>query len=217
MIVISILIFLEHKNLIFISTLAFIPSILLFSCKRYKMVSIYGLLFLVTIFLRVLQTRVELPYLCYTFGGMIVWLVLRLFPSFILAYYIIDSTKTSEFVAAMQAWHIPDVFIIPVSVVLRFIPTIQSESQSISYAMKMRGIQFASKNFWKNPGLLIEYRMIPVIMSVAKIGEELSAAALTKGLGKYNDRSSIVELSFGKNDFFMFIVCMVLCAWVVVL
>ena len=53
------------------------------------------------------------------------------FPIFMLGYYIIESTKTDEFVAAMEKWHIPEAFIIPISVVFRFIPTLGEESAAI--------------------------------------------------------------------------------------
>ena len=35
----------------------------------------------------------------------------------------------------------------------------------------------------KNPFLMLEYRLVPLMVSVVKIGDELSAAALTRGLG----------------------------------
>ncbi len=44
--------------------------------------------------------------------------------------------------------------------------------------MKMRGIRFGGKN----PFLMLEYRLVPLMVSVVKIGDELSAAALTRGL-----------------------------------
>lgn len=215
MITISTLAFFDHQNLLFISTLAIIPSILLLTNKQYKVVMIYGGLFLFAFILRILQTKIELPFIFYTVGGMLIWLVLRLFPAFLLGYYLIESTKSSEFVAAMQKWNIPDSFIIPVSVVFRFVPTIKVESQNISDAMKMRNIRFGSKIFWKNPGMLLEYRIVPLIISVVKIGEELSAAALTKGLGKYSSRNSVVNLKFTIYDFFVLLICVLLCVWVV--
>ena len=46
----------------------------------------------------------------------------------------------------------------------------------------MREVQFGTKKFWQNPAALIEYRFIPLMISVVKIGDDLSAAALTRGL-----------------------------------
>lgn len=48
--------------------------------------------------------------------------------------------------------------------------------------------------------MMLEYRLIPLMMSIAKIGEELSAAALTRGLGGLKKRTCLVELHFGIYD-----------------
>ena len=100
----------------------------------------------------------------------------------------------------MLHWHIPEAFIIPISVVFRFIPTMQEESAAIKHAMKMRGIQLGSKKARQNPALYVEYRIIPLLLSVVKIGEELSAAALTRGLGGIKMRTSITVIRFGIYD-----------------
>ena len=66
--------------------------------------------------------------------------------------------------------------------------------------MRMREIEFGTPKFWRNPGMILEYRLIPLMMSITKIGEELSAAALTRGLGGLKKRTCIVDLRFGKYD-----------------
>ena len=78
--------------------------------------------------------------------------------------------------------HIGRQITIPLSVLFRFIPTMQEESAAIKDAMRMREVQFGTKKFWQNPAALIEYRFIPLMISVVKIGDDLSAAALTRGL-----------------------------------
>ena len=75
----------------------------------------------------------------------------------------------------MERMHVTEKIIIPLSVIFRFFPTIKEEYQAIRDAMKMRNIRFGGKN----PFLMIEYRLIPLMVSVIKIGDELSAAALT--------------------------------------
>ena len=60
----------------------------------------------------------------------------------------------------------------------RFFPTIREENESIRAAMKMRGVRFGGGKV----GQILEYRIVPRITCTAKIGEELSAAALTRGL-----------------------------------
>jgi len=59
----------------------------------------------------------------------------------------------------------------------------------------------------KNPFLMIEYRLIPLMVSVIKIGDELSAAALTRGLGAPVRRTNVCEIGFHVQDFIAIVVC----------
>ena len=52
----------------------------------------------------------------------------------------------------------------------------------------------------QNPMALLEYRFIPLMISVVKIGDELSAAALTRGLDNPAKRSSITRVGFTCYD-----------------
>lgn len=54
---------------------------------------------------------------------------------------------------------------------------------------------------------MIEYRLIPLMVSVIKIGDELSAAALTRGLGAPIRRTNVCEIGFHVQDFIAIVVC----------
>ena len=95
--------------------------------------------------------------------------------------------KVSEFISGMEKMHIPQNITIPFAVVFRFFPTIADEYRSIRDAMRMRGISF--KN---GPLAMIEYRLIPLIVSIVKIGDELSAAAVTRGLGGTKSKDKLL-------------------------
>ena len=215
MLVLATLIFFVHKNLILNSILVFIPIFLLISDKRYRPAFVYGGLFVIAIFVKIYGGKFEFPYLISMILGLIVELIFRFFPVFMFGYYIIKSTKPNEFISAMNLWHVPEAFIIPVSVVFRFVPTLAEENKSISNAMRMREIRFGTKKFLKNPSMILEYRLVPLMMSVAKIGEELSAAALSRGLGGLKKRTCMVELRFGIWDAGMAILIGVLVIWTI--
>lgn len=216
MLVLATLIFFVHKNLILNSILVFIPIFLLISDKRYSPAFIYGGLFVIAIFVKIYRGKFEFPYLISMILGLIVELIFRFFPVFMFGYYIIKSTKPNEFMSAMNLWHVPEAFIIPVSVVFRFVPTLAEENKSISNAMRMREIRFGTKKFLKNPSMILEYRLVPLMMSVAKIGEELSAAALSRGLGGLKKRTCMVELRFGIWDVYMAILIFALVIWTII-
>ena len=216
MLVLATLIFFVHKNLILNSILVFIPIFLLISDKRYRPAFVYGSLFVIAIFVKIYGGKFEFPYLISMILGLIVELIFRFFPVFMFGYYIIKSIKPNEFISAMNLWHVPEAFIIPVSVVFRFVPTLAEENKSISNAMRMREIRFGTKKFLKNPSMILEYRLVPLMMSVAKIGEELSAAALSRGLGRLKKRTCMVELRFGIWDAGMAILIGVLVIWTII-
>ena len=127
----------------------------------------------------------------------------RFAPGIMMGAFLIASTSVSDFIAAMKRMHISEKIVIPMSVIFRFFPTIGEESAAIRDAMRMRGIRFGGKH----PGKMIEYRLIPLMISVVKIGEELSAAALTRGLGAPVRRTDICKIGFHVQDIVMFALC----------
>ena len=123
--------------------------------------------------------------------------VAQFMPSVITAWYVVRTTSIDEFIACMQRMHIPDGITIALAVVMRFFPTIKEEYGSIRDAMKMRGIMLGGGNAVK----MVEYRMIPLLFSCVNIGDELSAAAITRGLGGRVKRTSVAKLKFGVPDY----------------
>ena len=60
---------------------------------------------------------------------------------------------------------------------------------------------------------MIEYRLVPLMVSVVKIGDELSAAALTRGLGAPVKRTNICKIGFHVQDIviiLLFLLCFTL-------
>lgn len=131
--------------------------------------------------------------------------LMRFVPGIMMGYITVKTTTVSEFVAAMKKLHLPEQIIIPMSVIFRFFPTVVEEYNAIGDAMKMRGIRFGGGK----AGAMLEYRLVPVIMCSVKIGEELSAAALTRGLGGSVKRTNICEIGFHVQDILFLLLCVV--------
>lgn len=124
-------------------------------------------------------------------------IIVQFMPAMITAWYVVRTTKIDEFVSAMQKMHMPDGITISLAVVMRFFPTIKEEYAAIRDAMKMRGVMLGGGNAAK----MIEYRMIPLLFSCVNIGDELSAAAITRGLGGKAKRTSVEVLKMRGQDF----------------
>jgi energy-coupling factor transport system permease protein len=182
--------------------LSLVPFLLLLNEKQFKTAGkyfiLYGLCFLIE--------RIAL----FSIGGIISFILLaicsimtRFAPGIMMGAFLLKSTSVSEFIASMEKIHIPEKIVIPLSVIFRFFPTIKQEYQAINDAMRMRGIRFGGKN----PLLIVEYRLIPLIFSVIKIGDELSAAAITRGLGAPVKRTNVCKIGFHIQDILMMMIC----------
>ena len=113
----------------------------------------------------------------------------KFLPCFILGKWILTKTEVSEFVAVMWKLRLPQTAIIPLSVVFRYFPTIKEEWASIRAAMKMRGIHVS-----------LEHIMVPLLMSAVNVSQELSAAALCRGLDSPEPHTSLVQVRFRFSD-----------------
>ena len=182
-----------YSHTAFMIAVAMIPFVLLLTNRQYKTATVFFCLFAAGLFVQAIQNSVQFPMI-------VNMLVLRLFPAFVMGAYIIKSTTASECITALGRMHIGRQITIPLSVLFRFIPTMQEESAAIKDAMRMREVQFGTKKFWQNPAALIEYRFIPLMISVVKIGDDLSAAALTRGLDNPVRRTNITKVGFTSWD-----------------
>ena len=145
-----------------------------------------------------------------------VLLICRMMPVGVVFYYIMATTKANEFMAGMSKMHVPNKVTIPLTVMIRFFPTVFDESRAISTAMKMRGIRLFSLHTLKNPLTILEYRLIPLLVSITKIGDELSVAASTRALAPDTRRTCIVPIGFHVQDAVVFVYCIAVIAFVVV-
>lgn len=182
-----------------------IPFILLLIEKRYKLVSIFGLAYIIfyviQIFLFEYTKGIINFILLFSIGTFV-----RTVPGVIAAYYLFNSTTISELVAALEKMRFSNKIIIPLAVMFRFFPTVYEESNSISSAMRMRGIYFGGKK----TGKIIEYRLIPMITCSVKAGEELSMSALTRGLASPHKRTNLCVIAFNWRDYLLFTVFLLL-------
>lgn len=172
----------------------------------FELVLVFGCLLLITIdgqaksafhFLIVFLIMLGIdqlltPYISGFFFTLVSFITVALrkfLPCFILGKWILTKTEVSEFVAVMWKLRLPQTAIIPLSVVFRYFPTIKEEWASIRAAMKMRGIHVS-----------LEHIMVPLLMSAVNVSEELSAAALCRGLDSPEPHTSLVQVRFRFSD-----------------
>lgn len=186
----------------FTLVLAAVPLVLLLSVGKVKISVIYLILYGGSWLLNVYVLPV-LSGLANFLVLAVCGLLLRFVPGIMMGYYAVKTITVSEFVAAMEKIHMPKQVTIPLSVMFRFFPTVLEECTAINDAMKMRGIRLGGGK----AGSILEYRMVPMMMCSVKIGEELSAAALTRGLGGPVKRTNICRIGFHVQDMVLFLLC----------
>jgi energy-coupling factor transport system permease protein len=125
----------------------------------------------------------------------------KIAPTLFFAGGMIATTKVGELVSAMQKLRIPKPIVITFAVTLRFFPTAKEEFAAIRDAMRLRGIGISAGNVLTRPLTVMECVLIPMMMRCAVIAEELSAAAVTRGIESGGKRSSINELCMRLPDY----------------
>lgn len=187
--------------------LVYLPVVLLFAEKEWKAGVVAVVIYIGSYYAQMtLQhdlTMIE------SVVALMLYIITKILPTVILARYIIKTTRVSEFLTAMNRLHVSDKLTIPISVVFRFFPTIAEEYRSINDAMRMRGVEMGAKKAAES----IEYRMVPLIASCSMIGEELSAAAMTRGLNVGQKRSCIWNIRLRIQDYVIMLFCFVCFAW----
>lgn len=184
--------------------MAALPLALLLASRRWSASLIYAALYTVAS----LSTHF---FLSRTYGFLNFMIVAscgifsRFMPGIMMGYFLVTTTTVSQFMAAMSRMRISEKITIPLSVMFRFFPTVGEEYAAISDAMRMRGISLAGGN----PLAMLEYRLVPMMICCVKIGEELSAAALTRGLGAPVKRTNLGKIGFHIQDLVVILMCLV--------
>jgi energy-coupling factor transport system permease protein len=183
--------------------LAAIPLLLLLTTKKWKGAALYIIVFGGSLCLKMFgmpQLTGAANYIVLAIVG----ILLPFTPSVVMGYFVVTTTTVSEFIAAMERLRLPQQITIPMSVMFRFFPTVAEEWSAIGDAMRMRGIRFGGGK----TSAILEYRIVPMMICSVKIGEELSRAALTRGLGGPLKRTNICKLGLRAPDIFFLLICL---------
>lgn len=130
--------------------------------------------------------------------------VRKLFPCLMIGALILKTTPVRFLIIALRKWHIPQKLIIPLSITLRYFPAIKEEHRHIRDAMKLRKIKGLERK--------MECMVVPLLMSATGTADELSAAAITRGIENPVHKTCIVDLRFHIQDY----ICLLVgCAFII--
>ena len=125
----------------------------------------------------------------------------KIFPCSMLSGVIVPTTKVSEFLSSMNRIHAPKKLVIPLAVMIRYVPTIQEDWRFIKDAMNMRDVSPSFRGFLTKPVITTECVYVPLMMAASKAADELSIASVTRGIENPNPRTCLVQIRFGILDY----------------
>lgn len=128
------------------------------------------------------------------------------------AYFVL-TTGVGELNASLAALRVPRLLSVPIAVVIRFIPTVIDELRAIFDAMRLRGIATGPISVAAHPVRTARHVMLPLLASTSRIADELSAAALIRGLGRAERPTTVTCLRFGLGDAALIVALLLLVAF----
>lgn len=141
------------------------------------------------------------------FSGFYVLMFWKLSPVILISWDLI-TTPPGKISAFLSAVHIPTPVILGVLVVFRFFPTMKSELRSVFLSMKNRNLT-GIKQIIKAPLRTLEYVLIPLLVRILMIADQLSVSAVARGGESPGVRSSYYESRIGSEDIFSMILWLV--------
>ena len=168
---------------------------------RYALIGMIVYMFFYFLTLATMRLHGSVQVMLVAFFG----LVHKVYPCGFLSGIILSTTKIGEFLSAMNRSHIYSKIVVPIAVMLRYMPTIREDWRFIKDAMKMRDVSPSLKSFLKHPGMTIECIYVPLMMAASKTADELTIASVTRGIENPKPRTSLVQVRFGIGDLIVFL------------
>ena len=184
-----------NESIIVECVFAALPLLLLLCAGRQRGALKYG-----SFFLALLAIQLWLvPMLPVSAGGIIYMFAVyirKLIPCFMLGSFLISTTRVSKFLAAVGRFLLPKGFTISLSITLRYFPTMKEEWNAVKDAMALRGIPVTAGGFLRHPMRTMEYVYVPMLVSASKISDEITQAAITRGIDHVQRRTCIENVRF---------------------
>lgn len=179
---------------------------LYFLAGKYKsglqMTAIYTFLIGIDIFIIPIATGLFLNLLSLLSVG-----IRMMLPCIICGGYAFSTTTVGEMVCGLRKLRIPECIIIPCVTVIRFFPTIAEDYRQIRNAMAFRGIATGNMSLLCHPVQSLEYILMPLLMNSNNVAQDLSGAAMTKGISLPGEHTSMTCLQMTLLDWVYMLAC----------
>ncbi len=178
----------------------------------FKQSLIYGLAYLFTIFWLLEMVPKGVMFISPMLLGMIYKFIV---PA--MAAYLTFKIPSGKIIAVFQKSRLPQSIVLIFIVIIRFIPTISGEFRTIREAMKVRGFTGSFFKVIKQPLQTMEYAVVPLIFRSIKVGDELAAASIVRGIENPIKKHSYYSTRLVKTDVVILFVSICLSVLAIVL
>ncbi len=120
--------------------------------------------------------------------------------AFFMIGWISSKLNVSRLISSLNRMKIPMSIVVALAVVFCFAPTVKSEFIAIKNTMKLSGVGINAKNIFLHPIKTVEYAFVPLFIRSIKIADEISIAAMTRGLGLSKQRSCYEVVKLRLSD-----------------
>lgn len=148
-----------------------------------------------------------LPFLPAWLAHLLV-VVTYIWPSLLAGHLLLMTTSGYELIHGLRKWHLPEIFLLTLGVMFRFLPAIKQDARLIHASLQVRGIFLGKRDIICRPYQYLEYFLIPLMMSLLRSSQELTVASLTKGLALSKKTEEYISSSWTILDWSLCLCCL---------
>ena len=189
------------KDVIFSCILTIVAFLYLIIQGKWKIVFNYGIFYILlgTLLYAIQHCRLHMMI----FSEFYVLMFWNLSPVFLISWDLV-TTPPGKISAFLSGIHLPTSVILGVLVVFRFFPTMKSELRSVYLSMKNRNLT-GIRQILKSPARTCEYVLIPLLIRILMIADQLSVSAIARGGESPEKRSSYYDSKIEITDILVMI------------
>lgn len=110
------------------------------------------------------------------------------------------TTPPSRFARALEKLRFPKSVVFTLTLVLRFIPVFMGEVKDLMDSLKVRGVELGLKGILRRPRLVFRALIIPLMIRMMKIADDLASAMEARGAGAPLKRTSLHDYKISGVD-----------------
>lgn len=132
--------------------------------------------------------------------GVFSFTVQRIIPFMLIGTVIQKQKNISEITTALERMHLPKGIILSIAVMFRYFSSIKDDLFIIIDSMKLKGLYTSKRSAMLHPIRTMEFIIVPMLFKSLKTAEELSCAALVKGIENTGHKTSYFDVKLRVAD-----------------